>query len=118
MKRLFAALLAGLALLSLPTAAGAIEIKQVTTPLGIKAWLVEDKSTPVIALSFSFAGGTASDPAGNSAKGGAEPAGAAGSRRPQPPKIRRTKLPAMHRRNRLCVGMMFHPMLWRMAGQV
>ena len=64
MKRLFAALLAGFALLSLPAAAGAIEIKQVTTPLGIKAWLVEDKSTPVIALSFSFVGGTASDPAG------------------------------------------------------
>ncbi len=51
----------------LPAAgAGAIDIKQVTTPLGIKAWLVEDKSTPVVALSFSFAGGTASDPAGQS----------------------------------------------------
>ena len=51
----------------LPAAgAGAIDIKEVTTPLGIKAWLVEDKSTPVVALSFSFAGGTASDPAGQS----------------------------------------------------
>jgi len=39
------------------TAALAIDIKEVTTPLGIKAWLVEDKSTPVVALSFSFAGG-------------------------------------------------------------
>ena len=48
----------------LPVGAHAIEIKQVTTPLGIKAWLVEDKSTPVVALSFSFAGGTASDPEG------------------------------------------------------
>lgn len=63
MKRLLATLLAGLVLLA-PAMAGAIEIKQITTPLGIKAWLVEDKSTPVIALSFSFAGGTASDPAG------------------------------------------------------
>jgi zinc protease len=44
--------------------AQAIEIKEVTTPLGIKAWLVEDKSAPVVALSFSFAGGTASDPEG------------------------------------------------------
>lgn len=44
--------------------AQAIEIKEVTTPLGIKAWLVEDKSAPVVALSFSFAGGTASDPDG------------------------------------------------------
>ncbi|MCF8533758.1 MAG: insulinase family protein [Reyranella sp.] len=45
-------------------AAGAVDIKQLTTPLGIKVWLVEDKSTPVVALSFSFAGGTASDPVG------------------------------------------------------
>lgn len=49
----------------LPAAgAQAIDIKEVTTPLGIKAWLVEDKSAPVVALSFSFAGGTASDPEG------------------------------------------------------
>jgi zinc protease len=53
------------ALLALPAfAASAIDIKEVTTPLGIKVWLVEDKSTPVVALSFSFAGGTTSDPAG------------------------------------------------------
>ena len=63
MKRLISAFLAALVLL-LPTVAAAIDIKQITTPLGIKAWLVEDKSTPVIALSFSFVGGTASDPAG------------------------------------------------------
>jgi zinc protease len=44
------------------TAALAIDIKEVTTPLGIKAWLVEDKSTPVVALSFSFSGGSASEP--------------------------------------------------------
>lgn len=51
-------------LVLLPAMAGAIEIKQVTTPLGIKAWLVEDRSAPVVALSFSFSGGTATDPAG------------------------------------------------------
>ena len=35
----------------LPAAgAGAIDIKEVTTPLGIKAWLVEDRSAPVVAL--------------------------------------------------------------------
>ena len=61
--RLFAAAVAGLLAL-LPAVAGAIEIKEITTPLGIKAWLVEDKSTPVVALSFSFSGGTATDPAG------------------------------------------------------
>lgn len=63
MKRLMAVFVAAFVLL-LPTMASAIDIKQITTPLGIKAWLVEDKSTPVIALSFSFVGGTASDPAG------------------------------------------------------
>ena len=61
--RMFAAAVAGLFVL-LPAVASAIEIKEITTPLGIKAWLVEDKSTPVVALSFSFSGGTATDPAG------------------------------------------------------
>jgi len=42
--------------------AGAVEVKEITTPLGLKAWLVEDKSTPVVALSFSFADGSASEP--------------------------------------------------------
>jgi zinc protease len=42
--------------------AGAVDIKEVTTPLGIKAWLVEDKSVPVVTLSFSFAGGAATEP--------------------------------------------------------
>jgi zinc protease len=42
--------------------AGAVEVKEVTTPLGLKAWLVEDRSTPVVALSFSFSGGSASEP--------------------------------------------------------
>lgn len=54
------ALALGLALLGSP--AQAIEIKEVTTPLGIKAWLVEDSSTPVVALSFSFPSGSATDP--------------------------------------------------------
>ena len=34
--------------------AQAIDIKEVTTPLGIKAWLVEDHSVPVVTLSFSI----------------------------------------------------------------
>ena len=57
------ALAAVLAALSIAPAA-AIDIKQVTTPLGIKAWLVEDKSVPVINLSFSFDGGSALEPEG------------------------------------------------------
>lgn len=54
------------AVLWLPAIAGAVDIKTVSTPLGIKAWLVQDKSAPAVSLSFSFAGGTASDPAGQS----------------------------------------------------
>ncbi|GAB5468511.1 MAG: pitrilysin family protein [Rhodospirillales bacterium] len=44
--------------------AQAIEIQEVTSPGGIEAWLVEDHSNPILALSFSFAGGAASDPLG------------------------------------------------------
>ena len=62
--RLLAALL--IAALCLPAAAGAVDIKVVTTTLGLKAWLVQDKSAPAVSLSFSFASGTASDPAGQS----------------------------------------------------
>src|SRR5437899_2528439 len=54
------------AILWLPAAAAAVDIKALTTPLGIKAWLVQDKSAPALAIAFSFAGGTASDPAGQS----------------------------------------------------
>jgi zinc protease len=64
LSKALAALL--LAALWLPAAAGAVDIKAVTTPLGLKAWLVQDKSVPVVSLSFSFASGTASDPAGQS----------------------------------------------------
>ena len=62
--RLLGALVA--AMLWLPAAAGAVDIKAVTTPLGLKAWLVQDKSAPAVSLAFSFSGGAASDPAGQS----------------------------------------------------
>ncbi|HKV00007.1 MAG TPA: pitrilysin family protein [Vineibacter sp.] len=42
----------------------AIDIKTLTTPAGIKLWLVEDRTAPVISISFSFEGGSAQDPAG------------------------------------------------------
>ena len=38
-----------------------MKIAEVTTPLGLKAWLVEDQSSPVVSLSFSFDGGSARD---------------------------------------------------------
>lgn len=39
-------------------------IQDVTSPGGIKAWLVEEKAIPLLAISFSFRSGSASDPAG------------------------------------------------------
>ncbi|MBK19775.1 MAG: peptidase M16 [Rhodospirillaceae bacterium] len=45
--------------------ARAIDIQEVRSPGGIKAWLVQDKSVPVLSLSFAFkTGGTAYDPKG------------------------------------------------------
>jgi zinc protease len=64
-RRLLGGALAALAL-GLPTAAWAVDIRIVTTPLGLKVWLVQDKSAPALSVSFSLPGGTASDPAGQS----------------------------------------------------
>jgi zinc protease len=44
--------------------ARAIEIKEVVSPGGIKAWLVESRTIPLIAMQFSFEGGSTSDPVG------------------------------------------------------
>lgn len=44
--------------------AAALDIQAVTSPSGIKAWLVEDHSNPILSLSFSFDGGESSDPVG------------------------------------------------------
>lgn len=38
------------------------EVQRVVTKSGIEAWLIEEKSTPVIAVSLIFKGGKASDP--------------------------------------------------------
>jgi zinc protease len=42
----------------------AVDIRTMQTPAGIKAWLVEDRTAPVISMSFSFEGGSTQDPAG------------------------------------------------------
>ena len=47
---------------SLPAAAMTIE--RVTSPGGIEAWLVRDAMLPVVAIEFSFRGGSALDPRG------------------------------------------------------
>jgi zinc protease len=47
-----------------PTPVHAIEIQRVISPGGIEAWLVRDPRTPIIAMEFSFDGGTVLDPEG------------------------------------------------------
>ncbi len=44
--------------------AEAMQIQTVKSPGGIEAWLVEDHSNPMMAMRFSFEGGSAQDPAG------------------------------------------------------
>ena len=41
----------------------AMEIKRVTSPAGIEAWLVESHANPLIAMRFAFRGGASQDPA-------------------------------------------------------
>ncbi|HET7851389.1 MAG TPA: pitrilysin family protein, partial [Methyloceanibacter sp.] len=52
------ALLAGVAV----SPADAMEIKRVTSPGGIEAWLVESHANPLIAMRFAFRGGATQDP--------------------------------------------------------
>ena len=59
------AVLAFVAALPITTGtAQAFTVQEVTSPGGIKAWVVEDHTVPLIAMSFSFGGGSAADPAG------------------------------------------------------
>lgn len=44
--------------------ARAIDIQEVVSPSGIRAWLAQDRTTPVIAMNFAFAGGGTLDPVG------------------------------------------------------
>jgi zinc protease len=60
-RALFAAALAVLA--ALP-AQGAVEIQEVTSPGGIRAWLVEERSIPFAAIEIRFRGGASLDPEG------------------------------------------------------
>ena len=41
-----------------------MKIQEVTSPGGIKAWLVEEHAVPLMAMRFAFWGGNAQDPAG------------------------------------------------------
>lgn len=42
----------------------AMDIKDVTSPGGIKAWLVEEHGLPLVAVRFGFSGGSSQDPEG------------------------------------------------------
>ncbi len=44
-----------------PTARAAVEIREVTSPGGITAWLVEERSIPILAVEILFAGGASLD---------------------------------------------------------
>ncbi len=44
--------------------AQAIDIKEVKSPKGITAWLIQDSSIPLVSMEFGFHGGTALDPKG------------------------------------------------------
>jgi len=44
--------------------ARAAAVQEIVSPSGIKAWLVEDYTVPVVALNIAFRGGAAQDPAG------------------------------------------------------
>lgn len=57
-------MVSGLFATSFVTTAHAMKIQEITTPAGIKAWLVEEHSVPLMAMRFAFKGGSAQDPNG------------------------------------------------------
>ena len=59
------ALMGALICLALPLRA-AVAIQEVTSPGGIKAWLVENHDIPFTALNIRFKGGTSLDAVGKS----------------------------------------------------
>jgi zinc protease len=61
MKLLTALCALAFAFVSLP--AKAMTIEKVVSPAGIEAWLVRESATPLVAMAYSFQGGSAQDPA-------------------------------------------------------
>jgi zinc protease len=62
MMRLFAALVAVAASVA-ATSASAVTIEKIVSPSGIQAWLVRDSAVPLVALNYSFHGGSSQDSA-------------------------------------------------------
>ena len=61
---LFRVLFMVVAVVALASPSFAFKIEEVTSPGGIRAWLVPNKSIPLIAMQFSFRGGSVHDPKG------------------------------------------------------
>jgi zinc protease len=51
------------------SASRAVNVQQIVTPRGVKAWLVEDYAVPLLSLDFAFKGGSAQDPPGKPGTG-------------------------------------------------
>ena len=47
-----------------PTADSAVKLREIFTPRGVRAWLVEDYAVPLVSLEFAFRGGASQDPPG------------------------------------------------------
>ncbi len=62
MRRLALGTFAAL-MLAFAGAAHAMTIERIVSPSGIEAWLVQDKSVPLVALNYSFHGGSSQDSA-------------------------------------------------------
>ncbi|MGH1576836.1 M16 family metallopeptidase [Planktotalea sp.] len=60
MNRIFLSLVTMLSILAAPLRAD-VEIQEVTSPMGFKAWLVEDHTIPFMALRVGFKGGASLD---------------------------------------------------------
>lgn len=57
-------LLAAVALILMAPPSLAVEVQRVLSPGGVEAWLVTDRSNPIISVSLAFRGSAALDPAG------------------------------------------------------
>lgn len=62
MKRRFLGLVVAVVAFALTAPAFAITVKEVKSPGGIRAYLAEDHTTPIVAITFGFKGGSALDP--------------------------------------------------------
>jgi zinc protease len=50
--------------LAVPSARAEVKIQDVVSASGVRAWLVEDYSVPIVSIRFAFRGGSTQDPAG------------------------------------------------------